>query len=300
MPHGVNALLAVLCALGASPSAAARTPEALFREGLALFEEAAAYRREHPDKRAEIARRFRAAAGAFTAAARDGAVTTEVYTNAANSFFFAGDAGEAVLFYRRALAVDPSNRRARDALEHLRGTLPIQRQRSAVSDLAGALFFWHDAQSFVWRVRVVSILFPAAWILLAFECARKTWPRSRYLLVPVLPFAAAAWAMGYLFRLARPYAIAGLLCLLPALVVLGSILHEAATHQPRSEAVVMLEVEGRKGDGENYSPSHTRPLPPGTEVRIAERRGPWLRVTLRDDSTAWLPERTVRSVTGEV
>jgi tetratricopeptide (TPR) repeat protein len=272
-------------------------PAAHFGRGLELFEEARAYGRERPSERLEIARRYRQAAESFAAAWREGAVSSRVFTNAANSYFFAGDHGEAVRFYRRALLADPSNAAARSGLEHIRESLPIRRQLSGAASFWASLFFWHDERSFHWRLLAFQVFFPAAWILLAVEIGRRRWPRTQLLLVAVAPLALAALALSYLFRPRRPFAAVGLACMLPALVAFSSLAVESASADATREGVILVETEGRRGDGESYSPSHTRPFPPGTEVTIREERpgtrGGWLRVELLDGSESWVPQAAV-------
>ena len=48
----------------------------------------------------------------------------------------------------------------------------------------------------------------------------------------------------------------------------------------------MVRTEGRAGDGEFYTPSHTTPLPAGAEIRLIERRqNGWIHGRLRDGTT---------------
>ncbi|MBI4605979.1 MAG: hypothetical protein HY721_28780 [Planctomycetes bacterium] len=264
-----------------APTGPAPGARAAFDEGLRLFREAQELARTRPSEHEEIARHYRAAAEGFVRAWKAGAATTEVFTNAANSFHFAGAAGEAVLFWRRALAVDPANRRAREALEHIRASLPIRRPSSGTGpSIARTLFFWHGSLSLRARKGAFLVLFPLAIAL----------------------FAAA------LFR-RRPFATLGTVALVPALALLASLLVDAAGRSLRDDAVVLVEVEGRRGDGLTYSPSHSRPFPPGTEVRLAGlRRGgdpakasgrpgdAWTLVELLDGSESWVPERALERV----
>jgi tetratricopeptide (TPR) repeat protein len=248
---------------------------AAFDRGLALFREAQELARTRPASRDESARKHLEAAASFVAAWKVGAATTEVFTNAANAYAFAGRTGEAVLFYRRALAVDPGNRRARDALEHLRSGLPIRRQAGgAGTSIARSLFFWHEGMSFRDR---------------------------RTAFVALLVGACAAFGAA-LFR-RRPFFSLGLLFLLPALALLGSLATEAFGSSLRDDAVLLVAVEGRRGDGLTYSPSHSRPLPPGTELtclrtpREAAAGGEaWVLGRLLDGSETWLPARTLEKV----
>ncbi len=283
------------------PVFGASDPHALFEEAKTLFDAAEEYQAEHASERAEISTRFRATAEAYVAAWKAGATSTEVFTNAANSYYFAGDTGEAVLFWRRALSLDPNNAGARKALRRVRETLPVRRKTSAVNSLADSLFFWHDERFFFVRAWVFYYFFPAAWIFFAVEIARTRWRWIHVLLAPVAPFALLAAALSYLFRLRRPYATVGVLCLIPALSVLGSLVIEATENKARREAVVLVEVQGRNGDGASYSASHNRPFPPGTEAEILDRRETndaetWIHVALLDGTRSWIPEQTVEAV----
>jgi hypothetical protein len=271
-----------------------------FERGGELFEEALRYKEKNPTEKAKAARRFREAAREYVAAWKKGIVTTEIFTNAAKSFFFAGDKGEAVLYYRRALAVDPGNASARDDLQVIRQSLPIRRRQTTLTTLSGALFFWHDERSFLWRLWGFYILFPAAWILFTVELARHRWKWIQILLVPVFPLALLALALSYLFRIRRPFLIIGVISLLPALLVLGSLAVDAWSYVPGREAVVLVETRGRTGDGTAYSASHSRPFPPGTEVTILARRedpsASWLRIRLRDGSKSWIRDNVVETI----
>jgi hypothetical protein len=262
------------------------SPEERFQSGLEKFEAAAAYWKDHPSERAENARRYRAAAAEFVAAWKEGLVSTEVLTNAANSFAFASANGEAVLFYRRALASDPGNSRARDGLDHLREKLPISaRDRSgdeSTGSLADSLFFWHREQNFHLRRILVSALFPLGWLLFAAEI----FLRKR-----------SAWN--------GPFALLGYVSIAVSAAFLISLTHESLTKSPTDAAVVLIDVQGRTGPGQQYQPSHTQrgndegPLsfPPGTEVGLTgDSENGWVRILLLDETESWVPETTVESV----
>lgn len=291
----LRGLLAFFLLLGASPASSADTPgdspaggspssmdpRASFERGLELFEAAQAFAAEHLTDPEEVSRRYREAAACFVRAWKAGVASTEVFTNAGNCFAFAGDEGRAVLFYRRALTVDPANKRARTALEHIRADLPVRKPASgAGQSILRTLFFWHDL-AFSLRRTVFQILFPAA-----FAC-----------------FVLAFWKR-------RPFRNLGFLLLACSLALLGSILIDAAGGSIRDEAVVITEVQGRLGDGRAYSPSHAQPFPPGTEVTVKQvrRRHPdsagntagnseaWLLVTLLNGQESWIPRGVVEYV----
>src|SRR5262245_3072518 len=99
----MTTLVGALVGLGApaevSSEAADPSSVQCFRRGVDLFNQARVFATEHPTDRDEAARRYRQAAESFVAAWKAGAASTNVFTNIANSYFFAGALGEAVLFY---------------------------------------------------------------------------------------------------------------------------------------------------------------------------------------------------------
>lgn len=254
------------------------TAHTAFLRGHELFNQARNYAAENASEHEEIARRYGLAAESFSTASAQGAASSEVFTNAANSYYFAGKTGEAVLYYLRALAVDPGNTRAHEALEHVRSGLPIQRPAGGTgASIARSLFFWHHGLTFRARITSFFILFPLAFAFFAASLVRR-----------------------------RPFLTVGLLSLVPALALLGSLLVEAFSGSAENQGVIMLQVEGRKGDGLTYSPSHSRPFPPGTEVTIEHSRNArearpqnkrvWVLIRLVDGSDAWVPENALERV----
>jgi hypothetical protein len=264
--------------VGADDSASTAAAQPGFGKGLALFEAARSYAETHVTDQQGARRRYRAAAESFVEAWRSGWTSSEVLTNAANAFAFAGDNAMAVLFYRRALSVDPANARAQSGLEYLRSSLPIRKAAGGTgTSIAKSLFFWHEGVAFSVRRGVFVVVFPLAFVCFALALKRR-------------------W----------PFLHLGLALLVVGLLLLGSLLVDAFGSSLRSDAVVMTEVQGRRGDGQSYSPSHSRPFPPGTEVTILQRRNPrgsdassaepWVLVRLLDGKESWVPEGVVEPV----
>ncbi len=241
---------------------------AAFERGQALFDTARTYQGERPADRAGIASRYRQAAEEFVAAWKVGAASTEVFTNAANGYAFAGDTGKAVLYYRRALAADPTNQRAREGLEFLRSSLPLRRTASTSTSLLGTLFFWHDGLAFRTRQLLFFILFPAGFLM----------------------FTIALWRR-------RPFLLLGVILVLPGTALLGSLLTDGLGDSLSRDGVIQVEIEGRRGDGDTYGPSHSVPLPAGTEVTVISTpqgsadggSAAWVQVRLLDGSESWIP-----------
>jgi len=276
--HRLLILVNVLV-LASSPVAAQAVnaeARALFESGNALFAEARAHAESVPTERATTAKLYRKAASKFIASWKADASTVETFVNTANSFYFAGDTGEAVLYYRRALALEPTSKEAHDALAHIRAALPIGKPTGgATGSLLRALFFWHESLSTSFRRRLFMALFPAAFACFAVALWRGTrWRRFGWVLSSI------------------------------AVLLLGSLAAESVGGSLRRDAVVLVEVAGRRGDGETYSPSHSAPFPAGTEVRIRENRGgaasssssDWIPIELLDGSESWIPANTTQPV----
>lgn len=238
-----------------------------FEEGLDLFDGAA---KAQAEGSAAAPGLFRSAAERWEALAASGTVSTRLYTNIGNARAFAGDLGEAVLAYRRALLIDPGNERARDSLRSLREGFGLEGEGDGASrGLLHALFFWHDALS----MSVRRLLFGAFWVggLLLVVLGRRR--RRRRLAGGVLLAVAAA-------------------------LLLSLILSDHSAHD-QTDAVLMVRTEGRTGDGDFYSPSHASPLPAGAELAILERRDAWVEARLRDGTRAWLPASALEEVVAE-
>ncbi len=242
---------------------AARAGE--FEDGLSEFRRAAA-----TGDPVEAKALYREAAATWEALYRGGNASTRLLTNIGNARAFAGDLGEAVLAYRRALLADPGNDRARDGLDAIRHELGVEDRRAgAGSGLLHALFFWHDMLT----ARTRTILFAIAWI------------GGMALLVPA--------------RRRRKLRPAAALLLLVAGALFSSLFVTDRERRDAADAVLTVRTEGRAGDGEFYSPSHSSPLPAGIEIRILERReddGGWVHGQLRDGTKTWLPARSVETV----
>lgn len=279
-------LVAVLLgALGTAPACAeARRvldpslAEEAFEAGLRSFDLAVRSAAERSPEE-EVRRLYAEAAANFVRAWEAGAESPEVATNAANSYALAGDIGRAVLFYRRALALSPSNEAAQSGLEHLRAELPIRRSARGGAEILKALFFWHEGLSHLQRRRAFLALYLAAFACLAASLKRRS---------VFLP--------------------CGIFLLAASLILLGSLAVDALASSLRRDGVIVAEVQGRLGDDHvAYSPSHSKPFPPGTEVTVLEVRSPrgpapgketWLHVRLLDGSRSWVPAGTVEMVLG--
>jgi tetratricopeptide (TPR) repeat protein len=255
-------LTAVL--VGWSTIAASQTPEtAQVEEAIASYR--AALDTPERDLRLEG---FRKAERLFSRIAAGGAANPELYTNLGNAALQAEHLGAAVLAYRRALAIDPDHPRAVQNLEHARSLLPEWVPKPEAGGLLDSFFFWH-----------------------------KTLARSDRALGAALAFALAALLLALAIRFGQ--AALRTAAILPALVwaaLIASVAVDVGDARLDDAVVIADETVARAADSALAPTTLPAPLPGGVEIRILERRSPWVRVRLANGRDAWVAESALMTV----
>jgi tetratricopeptide (TPR) repeat protein len=188
-----------------------------------------------------------------------------VYTDLGNAALGAGDLGAAVLAYRRAIALDRDDGRARRNLAWVRSRLPAE-LRPASTSATETLFFFHAAWSRDRRLVVGGFAFAiGVLVLVPWGGARR---RS---LTPIAVIAGLAWVA----------------------MTVSLVIEDRRAR----DAVVMQAAELRAADSAVAPVARATPLPAGTELTIGERRGDWVRVRLAGTLSGWLPAGAVERVT---
>ncbi len=252
-PSALSALSAL--SLAGAPAAWA-DDRALLDEAL----EAYAAGLDTPERDARLAR-FRRAEALFAHLLDAGHDTPDLHANLANAALQSERLGVAVLHFRRALALAPGHVRSQQNLEYARTRLPSWVPRPVSGGVLDTFFFWHRTLSRAQRglAAGAAFLLGCALVGLALRYDSAT-PRN----LALLP--AAAW-----------------------LALCGSLLLDPAA-AGRDQAVITAErVVARSADSELAPPLLPSALPAGTEVRIVERRSPWLRVRLANGRDVWVP-----------
>ncbi|MCL4221713.1 MAG: hypothetical protein KJZ65_10145 [Phycisphaerales bacterium] len=260
------ALLILLFA--ALHSAAARADVGdLIAQGCARYDEALA---AVPDDPVGARSLFAQAAAAFDqAGAESPAPSAELFRAAGNAHLLAGNHGPAVLAFRRALRLEPSNRRAAEGLAAARASInldaPISRTRH-----------W---------LEVVNL-----------------WPRYIPLWTMQATFALAwtafwlAWLVARLRGRTPPLASLTTLGIVAAAAGLALFAHDRYDRHAR-DAVLMERAVGYNGPSADvYLPTFETALLPGLEGRLVESRGRWVQVELRSGVHTWLPASSVELV----
>jgi hypothetical protein len=169
----------------------------------------------------------------------------------------------AIAAYRTGIELDPNDDGLRFALTYARGQV-----RYVSSDIQPTTIGWP-----LWLT-----LGRYSW--LAFGCYFCGW------------IAVTRWWM--IRRLVWLFASLALF-FLAAIPAVGSLLEwrERARNEAEPIVVVAKDTVLRRGNGEEYSPRITAPLPPGAEVRRLFERHGWLQVELANGIVGWLPADSV-------
>lgn len=260
----MNRLLAVTFALCFTSIATAATPQELFNQANDAFARATAQRQSDPA----------AAQDAYTQATslyrqliqEHGIVNPELYFNLANAFALSGDVGRAIINYRRALRLAPSDPDILANYNATRARVATAFDQSKTDQLKRSLLAWHAEIPPRMRLMVAVAAFGSLWLVLGLRLSPRLRPRVHWI-IPATLFVVSATAIFSLWSQEQGW-------------------------RANPQAVVVVDaVVGRKGpDAGGYEPSFTRPLSAGVEVTILERRPGWALVRLADARETWLPE----------
>ncbi|MBU0617150.1 MAG: tetratricopeptide repeat protein [Planctomycetes bacterium] len=257
--------LCVPATTGADPLPPERQRE-LFRDGLSAFDQAVEVVRQDATRAETL---YRQAAAAFETLADHGVRNAALEYNLGNTYFRLGELGGAILHYRRAQQLDPTDAALNANLEYARNRVEPYIKPSGTRQLVHRLAFWTSHTSIQARYRIALIASIAGWLGLMLRLRR----RSRVLLT--------LSCLVVLLALANAASVAWQL-------------HDEAQHPPA--VVVQGEHILRLGRGEGHDPALNQPLGPGVELRILNQRADWVEVQLPDDKTGWLPVETIERI----
>ena len=255
--HARVAVMLAVLVIGAHAEAAAN-PGAL-GEGRASYQEAMQLTGNASARKAAFAR----AATAFGEAVRATPDRPELLADWGNAALGAGDVATATLAYRRALAIDGGNLRARHNLAWLRSR-QSETFRPQAASATDTLLFFHG------------------------------WPLARKLLV-----GSAAFALAMLMLVpwsGRRRRGLGGLALLPLAVWIAMLASAVLEDRHPDDAIVMDDVVLRAADSAGAPAALTQPLPRGVEVTVLERRDAWTKIRLAGGVAGWVPAGAVERI----
>jgi len=186
-----------------------------------------------------------------------------LYYNLANAYLLKGDLGRAILNYRRAEALDPSNPDIQKNLAFARSRridqIPVRTRRRVLE----RLFFWH----YDFSTKTRFIIGCAAFGLMCLVLAGRVW----------------------FGRLGGWLAAVILLAVLTGAMAVSVGVDEYVRQHFRGGVITAEAVVARQGDGTSYAEAFKDPLHAGTEFDLLERRPDWWHIELADGHRAWIP-----------
>ncbi|MBE0536281.1 MAG: hypothetical protein IH624_11485 [Phycisphaerae bacterium] len=190
----------------------------------------------------------------------------KLFYNLASAYLLNGDVGRAVLHFRNAEKLDPSNPDIQKNLAYARSRRLDKIETAPRQKVMERLFFWHYDFSMRWR-------FTAACVAFAVMCLAAT--------------------LRICFSSLRKASAVGIVAAVAALGLGLSVGIQRHTDVSRRFGVILAEtVEARQGDGPGYPLSFKEPLHAGTEFDLLEQRPGWWHVRLMDGKNTWIPDHS--------
>ena len=208
--------------------------------------------------------RWTDAIGGYELISGMGLESAALYCNTADAYFKAGNVPQAILYYERALKLDPSYEDARFNLELL--NYSIQDRIDPVPEfilktLARKVCYLADSDS--WSV--LFLVFLAVTLFLAIVFIRG---------------ARAGWRRAGFFG--------GIMTLLVAVMCLSFAIWQKQDYMKADEAIVMRPVTSVKSSPSGEASTDLFILHEGTKVKLIDRVGTWSNIELADGRQGWM------------
>ena len=205
------------------------------------------------------------AAAAWGAIEAEGLESPELYYNIGNAFFKSSDYAHAILYYERALKLDPSYSDARFNLEFA---------RESVQD----------------RIESVPEFFLKTWVRkLGYLFSSDMWAVLFLILVGLALAGGLLFLLGSGGAVRRTGFFAGLAALLLAFCCLGFASSQKAAYNRADSAIVTVPVSSVRSSPGAGASKDLFVLHEGTKVRILDEVGEWWNIELSDGRQGWLP-----------
>jgi tetratricopeptide (TPR) repeat protein len=184
-----------------------------------------------------------------------------IFYNMGHACYRLGRVGESILWYERALLLDPGDSRIRNSLDYVRTTL--QDRQSPVEKTLHERFFvaLHGILPMLYQYRIMLIISP--FILLFFSCAlfKKGPKRALYIY------------------------LSGILLVCFIFLTISVLCIEYTLGHERRGVVLVPRLEVKNGP---RGKSSAFILHEGVVFRILEQRDSWYAISFSDDETGWV------------
>ena len=243
----------VACAVGVAPASGQSAAAGLFAEGNDQYR----------------AGEYESARDTYLRIAGEGVRDSRLFYNLGNACFKSSRLGEAIVWYERALRLEP---RDRDILANLRFARQVKRDREPPAEenplarFSGAVYAFPtlDELAATFAVTLLSV-----WVLAFLRWLR---PQTSRVPMPLLPACVCFWAISALFLTSRIY-----------------------THESDKHAIV-TEKESTARSGPGLDQTSVFVLHEGTKVRIDRDENEWYLVRLPNGSGGWMPKEAVTEI----
>jgi tetratricopeptide (TPR) repeat protein len=238
----------------------------LIQTALNAFDEAVAVARENPPQAEQF---YRQSAEAFESLIESGIYNAAIEYNLGNACFRLKDLGRAIVHFRRAQEIDPSDARIAANLAYARQRVEPAIAASGETELLSRLAFW----------------------------TRSTSRQTRFWIATFASTAGWAGLFAWIFRRNRGILALSVLAIVIALANAATIAQELRAESATPAAVVSRpNTILREGRGENHDAVLRQPLGPGVEVVILAQRGDWCEVQLANRQSGWVPDESLLRV----
>lgn len=216
--------------------------------------------------------RWEDAIDGYTAISRSGLESADLYCNIGSAYFKAEDYPHAVLYYERALKLDPSCSDARYNLEVVSGF--IQDRIDPVPEFVLK----------TWTKSVCYILDSDAWAALFIVFLLL----AGLMTVVLVLSSRTAWKRTGFFS--------GIVFLLLAVASVSFSLWQRSDYMRANRAVVMRPVTSVKSSPSDEASTDLFILHEGTSVRILDTVGDWNNIELADGRQGWIPSDDIEVI----
>ena len=204
------------------------------------------------------------AASSFEEITAAGIESADVYYNAANAYFKAGEYPKAILNYERALKIDPSHKDARFNLEFA---------SSQVQD----------------RIDSVPEFFLRSWMRsLCYTMGSDSWAALSLVLLALTLALALLFILGSTAGKRRLGFFCGIVSLLLFVLCLSMALWQKNDFEKADDAIVMVPVSSVKSSPSSEGAKDLFVLHEGTKVTVIDEVGSWRNIQLSDGRQGWM------------
>lgn len=202
----------------------------------------------------------------FQAIESIGLSSTELYTNIADCFFKTKQIAPAILYYERALKLDPSNKDARFNMEIT---------RALCQD----------------RIEVVPEFFLKTWFRnICYILPSNTWAFLAIIMMAGLAAAVLLLLLGRKTAVRKTGFFASIAALLLFALCLTNASWQKSDFEHRDAAIVYKPVTSAKS-APSASGADLFILHEGTKVKVLDTVGDWINISLADGREGWIPQR---------